>query len=212
MTAPPLRLAAATRALAQRQAQHSTEVTRLIEAAFRLIRRQGVVEPGVREVVAEAGLPNRSFYRHFATKDEFWLVLLEDNLAHLTADVAKAMQAASDPLQQVEAWMLTIFSQATDPEAIAVGRPFLMHGARLRDAHPEVYRATGSALLDLLEQAIHDAAASGLVRSDDARGDARAIFNLCLSVMQSHVLDRTLPSPNEQARVMGFAFRALGVQ
>jgi AcrR family transcriptional regulator len=171
-----------------------------------------VVEPGVREVVAEAGLANRSFYRHFATKDEFWLVLLEDNLAQLTADVAAAMQAVPDPLQKVEAWMLTMFSQATDPQAIAVGRPFLMNGARLRDAHPEVYRATGSALLDLLERAIHDAAVSGAVRSEDVRGDARAIFHLCLSVMQSHVLDRTLPSPNEQARVMGFAFRALGVQ
>ena len=58
----PLRRAAGARALSVRQAEHDAEVTTLLEAAYRLIRRRGVVEPGVREVVAEAGLANRAFY------------------------------------------------------------------------------------------------------------------------------------------------------
>jgi AcrR family transcriptional regulator len=207
----PLRRAAAQRALSARQAKHSAEVAQLIEAAYRLIGRQGSVEPGVREVVAEAGLAIRNFYRHFATKDEFWLVLLEDNLARLTAEVKETMESVPDALGRVEAWMTTMLNQASDPRAVSVGRPFLVHGARLRESHPEVYRASGTALLDLLEQAITVAVEAGQARSDDARADARAILNLCLAVMQSHVLDRTQPSAAARAHVIGFAFRALGV-
>jgi AcrR family transcriptional regulator len=206
---PPLRQAAAARALSERQASHAAEVTSLIEAAYRLIRRQGVVEPGVREVVAEAGLANRSFYRHFATKDEFWLVLLEDILIRLTGMVAEAMEAQAEPVGRVKAWMATVLDQAVDPDTFLVGRPFLLHGARLREAYPEVYRAIGSALLDLLEGAIREAAESGQVHSPDPRADARSIFHLALSTMQSHVLDRTVPSASERAAVIGFALRAL---
>jgi hypothetical protein len=61
--APPLRRTAVGRALAARLAEQGLEVTPLLEAAYRLIRERGVVEPGVRDVFAEAGLANRSFYQ-----------------------------------------------------------------------------------------------------------------------------------------------------
>jgi len=35
------------------------------------------------------------------------------------------------------------------------------------------------------------------------------IFHLALSVMQSHVLDKAVPSATELEAVMGFAFRAM---
>ena len=139
----PLRRAAGARApVHARQAEHDAEVTTLLEAAYRLIRRRGVVEPGVREVVAEAGLANRAFYRHFATKDEFWLVLVEDVQARLAAEVRAAVMAQKDPVNRLKAWMNTVLEQPLDADVALVGRPFVVHGARLREAHPEVYLAT----------------------------------------------------------------------
>ncbi|MCW2620592.1 MAG: regulatory protein TetR [Frankiales bacterium] len=205
----PLRRAATVRALADRQAGHAAEVTRLVEAAYRLIRRHGVVTPGVRELLAEAGLASRSFYRHFPSKDDFWLVVVEDLQAHLTARVTEAMQAQPEPEDRVRAWMVTVLDQSADADAALVGRPVLVHGARLREAYPDVYRATGAALLDLLEQAIRDAVACDQLHSVDPRADARAIFHLVMTSMQSHVFDRTVPSAAEHAAVVDFAFRAL---
>ncbi len=205
----PLRRAAGARALSVRQAEHDAEVTTLLEAAYRLIRRRGVVEPGVREVVAEAGLANRAFYRHFATKDEFWLVLVEDVQARLAAEVRAAVMAEKDPVDRLKAWMNTVLEQPSDADVALVGRPFVVHGARLREAHPEVYLTTGAVLLDILEEAIASATEGGQLHSDDPRADARSIFSLTMFVMQSHVLDRTIPSPTEKAAIVGFALRAL---
>jgi AcrR family transcriptional regulator len=185
-------------------------VTRILEGAYRLIRRDGTVDPSLRGLLAEVGLANRSFYRHFATKDEFLLVLLEDVQNRLTAFLAARMQdAGDDPVERVRAWVLGVLAQADDPDTAALGRPFLVQGPRLREAHPDVYRSSGGAMLDLLSTAIADAVAAGRMRSEDPRADARAIFHLALSLMQSHVLDRTAPTPAETAAVVDFALRAM---
>jgi AcrR family transcriptional regulator len=206
---PPLRGAAVARALSARQAGAEAEVTRILDGAYRLIRRQGTLEPSVRDLLAEVGLANRSFYRHFSSKDDFLLVMVEDLQHRLTAFLAERMAAQRAPVDRVRAWVLGVLEQAVDPETATLGRPFLVHGPRLRDAYPEVYRATGAALLDLLEDAISGAVTARKLRSREPRADARAIFHLTLSVMQSHVLDRTVPSEQEQAAVLDFALRAM---
>lgn len=206
---PPLRRAAISRAFGERQAEAEAEVTRILEGAYRLIRRDGTMEPNVRDLLAEVGLANRSFYRHFSSKDDLLLVMLEDVQSKLTAFVADRMASQRTPVGRVRAWVLGVLEQAVDHDTATLGRPFLVHGPRLRDAYPDVYRATGAALLDLLEDAIRGGVSARKLRSRDPRADARAIFHLTLGVMQSHVLDRTIPSEQEQAAVLDFALRAM---
>lgn len=208
-TASPLRGAAVARALNARQAEAEAEVARILEGAYRLIRREGTLEPSVRELLAEVGLANRSFYRHFSSKDHFLLVMIEDTQQRLTESLGIRMAAQPTPVDRVRAWILGVLEQAADSEAATLGRPFLVHGPRLREAYPEVYRATGAAMLDLLEEAISAAVASRKMRSPKPRADARAIFHLTLSVMQAHVLDRTVPSDQEKQDVLDFALRAM---
>lgn len=205
----PLRRAAVARALGDRPAGADAEVTRILEGAYRLIRRDGQMEPSVRDLLAEVGLANRSFYRHFPTKDDLLLVMVEDLQSRLTVFLAERMADQRNPVERVRAWVLGVLEQAVDPDTATLGRPFLVHGPRLQDAYPEIYRATGALLLDLLEEAITSGVAARKLRSRDPRADARAIFHLTMSVMQSHVLDRTRPSQPEQAAVLDFALRAL---
>jgi AcrR family transcriptional regulator len=167
------------------------------------------MEPNLRDLLAEVGLANRSFYRHFSSKDDLLLVMLEDVQRRLTSFVAERMAAQRTAVGQVRAWVLGVLQQAVDEETARLGRPFLVHGPRLQDAYPDVYRVTGAALLDLLEAAIRSGVSSRKLRSRDPRADARAIFHLTLAVMQSHVLDRTVPSEQEQAAVLDFALRAM---
>ncbi|MCW2622300.1 MAG: hypothetical protein JWL64_1902 [Frankiales bacterium] len=208
-SAPPLRRAAVARALATRQAGAEAEVTRILEGAYRLIRRDGTVEPRLRDLLAEVGLANRSFYRHFSTKDDFLLVMIEDLQARLAVFVTERMAGCSSPLERVTTWIDSVLEQAVDEDSATLGRPFLVNGARLQEAYPDVYRSSGYALLEPLETAITEAVAAGQLHSPDPRADARVVFHLVLSVMQSHVLDRTAPSPEEHAAVLGFALRAM---
>lgn len=207
--APPLRQAAVERSLTSRYEGAETEVARLLDAAYRLIRQGGTVELSLRDLLTEAGLANRSFYRHFATKDDFMLVLIEDLQGQLTAFLTERMAREATPVGRVRTWVLGVLDQAADTDAAALGRPFLVHGARLRESVPEVYRTTGTAMLDLLTTAIAQAVEAGELHSDDPRADARAVFHLAMSVMQSHVLDRTVPTQAERDAVLGFALRAL---
>jgi AcrR family transcriptional regulator len=205
----PLRQAAVARALHIRRTGAQAEVTRILEGAYRLIRRDGTVEPSMRDLLTEIGISTRSFYRHFPAKDDFLLVLVEDLQARLTATIAQRMAAEPEPAARVREWLLGILDQAVDPETAVLGRPFVVQAARLREAYPDVYRTTGVALLGLLQRAIDDAVDAGHLHSSNPRADARVIFHLTMAVMQSHVLDRTIPTQSEQDAVLDFAFRAL---
>jgi AcrR family transcriptional regulator len=127
----PLRRAAGARALSVRQAAHDAEVTTLLEAAYRLIRRRGVVEPGVREVVAEAGLANRAFYRHFATKDAFWLVLVEDVQARLAAEVRAAVTPKLRADNKPGAWNRFVITLRGDRLSVALNGKTVIENAQL---------------------------------------------------------------------------------
>ena len=69
---------AVDRAMEQRRAVYEQEVTRLVDASFKLIRDTGNLEPRVSEIVAEAGLSNQAFYKHFRSKDELLLAVLDE--------------------------------------------------------------------------------------------------------------------------------------
>src|SRR5947199_263952 len=52
-----------------------TEERALVEAAHRAMRRNGFSGATVADILAEAGLSTRAFYRHFASKDELLLAM-----------------------------------------------------------------------------------------------------------------------------------------
>ena len=67
----------ADRTTSPARARAEAEARSLIEAALAVLRRQGAAGLTVAEVLAEAGLSTRVFYRHFASKDELLLALFD---------------------------------------------------------------------------------------------------------------------------------------
>jgi AcrR family transcriptional regulator len=49
----------------------------LIAATWTVAARIGSFEPSVRDILQEAGISTKAFYRHFRSKDELLLVALE---------------------------------------------------------------------------------------------------------------------------------------
>jgi AcrR family transcriptional regulator len=204
-----LRREAIDRGLAERRAAAGLTVSQLLHAAHRLIRRDGSIDLPLRDILDEAGVGTRFFYRHFGSKESFLLVLLQDLFDQLADHVARSVDAAPDPRHGVIAWVNGVLDQA-EPETASLGRPLLVHGARLNHQFPEAYHAVDHTLMRLLTVLIEDGVASGIFDSPKPHADARAIFLLSLSTMQAHVLSGTTASFEERDHISGFALRALG--
>ncbi len=205
----PLVQAAINRTLRDRYDAAAGEINRIVDAAYRVIERTGDVDPRMRDILSEAGLSTQAFYRHFPSKDDLLLVLLDDGRRRLAEYLAHRMEKARTPATAIRAWIEGVMNQAIDPGAAARTRPFLTNLGRLADQHPEAQQASIDAVVDLLATAIADAVEATLADSPDPRADALAIYHLTTSAMQTHVLARTTPTPAEVRALVRFVDRAL---
>ncbi|HEU5151386.1 MAG TPA: TetR/AcrR family transcriptional regulator [Iamia sp.] len=205
----PLVQAAINRTLRDRYDAAAEEIARIVDAAYRVIERTGDVDPRMRDILSEAGLSTQAFYRHFPSKDDLLLVLLDDGRRRLAEYLEHRMEKTRTPPTAIRAWIEGVMAQAIDPGAAARTRPFLTNLGRLADQHPEAQQASIDAVVDLLEAAITEAVEDALAESPDPRADALAIYHLTTSAMQTHVLARTTPTPAEVKALVRFVDRAL---
>jgi TetR/AcrR family transcriptional repressor of nem operon len=68
---------------------------RLLDAGLKVMFRKGYVGSGVRDIVAEAGVPQGSFTNHFRTKEAFAQEVLERYFDHVKVLVGQALNDAS---------------------------------------------------------------------------------------------------------------------
>ncbi|MCB1005208.1 MAG: TetR/AcrR family transcriptional regulator [Acidimicrobiales bacterium] len=118
----------ARRTLAARGAGYADEVRRLLDAGLAVMDRCGTESrPRVADIVAEAGLSNDAFYRHFPSKDALVTAILEDGTSRLGRYLERRMARAADPEARVRAWVGGVLAQA-DPDVAATTRAVLWNG------------------------------------------------------------------------------------
>ena len=205
----PLVERAIERTVADHRAEAEREIGRIVDATYRVMEREGTVEPKVRDILAEAGLATQAFYRHFASKDELLLLVLEDGRHRLAGYLGHRMTKAADPAGQVRAWVEGIVAQASDPAASARTRPFVVGFRRLAELHPDEQAASVAVLVDLLAAAIRAGTEAGAFAHGDARRLARYVYGVAISVMEEHVVNRTRPTRADTRELVDFCLRAL---
>jgi AcrR family transcriptional regulator len=199
------------RTLAGQYAAAAEEVERIIEATYRVIESTGTVEPRMRDILSEAGLSTQAFYRHFRSKDELMLVLLDDGRRRHADYLAHRMSKAAPGVGRIEAWIAGTLAQAKDARAAARTRPFIVNLGRLQEQYPEDHAESVAVLVSLLELAIRDGVAVGELVSVDPHRDAMAIYHLSVGVMEHHLRARTTPTNADVDHVIAFALRGLDV-
>jgi AcrR family transcriptional regulator len=104
---------AAQEALARREAAYAQEVRRLLDAGLEVMRRCGTASrPRVADIVAEAGLSNDAFYRHFRSKDALVAALVDDGALRLRSYLDHQMAKEPTPEGKVRRWVEGVMSQA----------------------------------------------------------------------------------------------------
>jgi AcrR family transcriptional regulator len=202
--------AAIHRGLSRRYATAGRDVVNLIDAAYRLIERGGVVEVKIRELLAEAGMATQQFYRYFASKDDFFMVLLEDGHHRLRSYLEYRVAQHVDPRDRIQACLDGFLAQAEDSDASSKTRPFVVHKARLNQERNRLH-TMGSDVVDLLGREIKAARVALGTPSGDAESDARWLHALIMAVMEEHIIAATTPTAEEKESLFAFCFKALGM-
>jgi AcrR family transcriptional regulator len=186
------------------------ERARFVRAARLVLERSGYDGFKVQLLLRETGLSARTFYRHFADKEELLLVLMQDEYARSGARVRAAMARADGPAEQVAAWIDEIVQAAGDPKRAARARLFTSVPGVLRRFPDEVGEAA-RLVLEPLEDAIRDGRETGVFPWGEATVDPELIHRLAGGAM-SHALADSAERPAHQvaADVTRFVLRALG--
>jgi AcrR family transcriptional regulator len=191
-------------------AEGGPEVELLINATWVVAARTGSIEPGVREILQEAGLSTKAFYRHFRSKDELLLVALDQACNVLVEYLEYRMARVPDPMDKIGEWIDGCLRQAVNPSAARRILPWTLGFGRIASKFPERLQHTQDAMKTILEREIRAAVESGAGHSPDPAGDAQIIFAFTANTVQRNLVNGTTPDAGTSKQLAAFAQRALG--
>ncbi|EHB54805.1 regulatory protein TetR [Mycolicibacterium rhodesiae JS60] len=196
--------AAVVRALDDRQREATAEVERILSAAITVMQRVSPDAPRVSDIVAEAGVSNKAFYRYFAGKDDLMLAVMERGVRLVVSYLEHQMAKENTPVGQITRWISGSLAQVADPELIGMSRA-LVGQMSASDKRRMGEEETMAAMRDLLLGPIRD------LGSADPRRDADAVFVCTVGTMRRYVDSTDQPGRKDISHLVGFCLRGLGV-
>ncbi len=190
------------RTLAKREDQYASEVRRLLDAALEVIRRCGTSSrPRVADIVAESGLSNEAFYRHFRSKDALVTAILEDGGERLRSYLGHQLAKESTPKGQVRRWVRGVLAQA-DKDIAATTLAVLWNASALGGG-PAAGRHFAAAPLSAL---LHGPFAA--LGSTAPELDAALAAHATLGLLSDCLWRQIQPNRAEVERVTSFCLKA----
>jgi AcrR family transcriptional regulator len=202
----------AQRSTSPARARAEAEARSLIEAALAVLRRHGAAGLTVAEVLAEAGLSTRAFYRHFASKDELLLALFDADTEVVRGRVDAAIASARDPEDALVAWIDQQLALAYAPRRSRRTQVLFAEGRRLQLEFPAEFERIFAAVLAPLVRLLDAGRASGAFPSTDPARDARAIHAVTWDLVEARLAGDTTDLASARAQVLRFCLPALGAR
>jgi AcrR family transcriptional regulator len=194
---PPTAARAVSRSLASRRSTYVDEVQRLLDAGLALMV-EGQEAPRVADIVQRSGLSNQAFYRHFASKDELIVAVVESGSARLETYLEHQVALAPDPDAQLRAWVLGVLSQAK-PDVAAPTRAAMSNFRQLPPSHRgTTFRPGQGVLADVLER----------LQSPDPGRDATTISTAVFGRLDQFLWTEP-PSPADVEHLVAFCRAAV---
>jgi AcrR family transcriptional regulator len=159
-------------AVAGRRDRYEREVVALIRAVHRLTRRRTYAETTVAEILDEAELSTRAFYRHFNSKDELLVAVFEYETALVVDQLAAAVSGAGDAAARFERWLDWYLSLLTDARRLARFIVLQQEHDRLARDHrlrmSQLDERRDAVLVQILQLGVEDGSLPGADPDDDA--------------------------------------------
>lgn len=121
---------------------------RLLDGFARSIAERGYRDTTVADVVRHAKTSKRTFYDHFASKEECFIALLQNNNEELIADVTGAVDPESSPDEQVRSAVDAYLTHIESRPAITLS--WIREAPALGDVARPLHRLAMDDLTDML--------------------------------------------------------------
>ena len=186
------------------------EVELLLTAAEAVLARGGYEGLRVDDVLDEAGLSTRAFYRHFRGKSELFVALFDREAARAGERLRRKVAGAGDAAEKVEVWVASTLALAYDARLAGRTRVFLVERQVIAAEFPDDVIRCVRLQLAPLEEAIDEGRSSGAFPCADAARDALAIHHLCSGLMTDKLLGTgSMTRDNAVALAARFALTTL---
>ena len=199
----------AERAVEARFSSYLDEAQRLIQAGIDEIREKGGVDPRVADIVRRAGLSNKAFYRHFKSKEELLMAVLEEGLRRSREDFDAHLARADSAVGRVREWVLRVANLAVDPEAARLTRPLLVYQATLAENLGAQVFDNVEHVMAPLRDALRDAKASGELPDVDPERAADHVYHATWGWVHGRILAYRQPSQQDVEALVDFVLRGL---
>mgnify|MGYP001206772861 CR=1 FL=1 len=153
------------RSLRNARARAVTRSDRFISAANQLLQETGRTDFTVQEIVERSKMSLRSFYQHFASKDELLLALFEELIREWVGRLRTEVYRFDDPMDRLRAYVLGMYGTVQGRDS-APSRALTIYHLRLAETHPSEFAHALSPQIDLLMEVIDAGMATGQFRSD----------------------------------------------
>jgi AcrR family transcriptional regulator len=192
-------------AWAAEQETVARERRQLMQAALDVMRADPDRSPRVSDIVSKAGLSNNAFYRHFRSKDDLVLAILDDGRRTLLGYLEHLMAEEDTGDGKVRRWIEGMMTQAVDPDAAAATRAVHVNATRADGGVGEKGRRAEDDLRALLSTALVQTA------SVDPQRDAHVIFHTVVGTMTDYLVRQQKPSARDVKHLAAFCVAGIGV-
>jgi AcrR family transcriptional regulator len=201
---------AIARSLDAARARSEREVDELLAAALRVMRRKGQARATVADVLADAGLGTRAFYRHFGSKDELFLAVFERESRAASARLEARLAQRRGPREQILGWLDEVLSLAYERPRASRTHLLLHEAGELRSAHAQEFLEIQRAVCGPLERVLEAGRAAGAFPAAEPGPDARSIHALAWELVEARLAGAGPPdAAAARAQVLRFALPAL---
>jgi AcrR family transcriptional regulator len=194
-----------------RRFESDDELRLILEAAMAVMQRNGYQDAAVADILKEADLSTRSFYRHFESKDQLLCALYRREAERAAERLTAKVAAAPTPRMALDAWIDEILSfghqRAKANRVKVLGSP----GAMRAEGYAEETRHAANLLVAPLQALLAEGARDGSFPWVDPVTDALLVQSVALAAAGLTPF-REMPRSRAEAfaAVHSFCLRALG--
>jgi TetR/AcrR family transcriptional repressor of nem operon len=168
---------------------------RILDAASRLFRRDGIHAVGVNALMTEAGLTNGAFYAHFASKDELARKAVVDAMAKTRMRWKRSIEGQSDGLAALVQTYLSVWHRDNPGRGCSVAAAaaeLVRHPLETREAVAAEFDEAVALMAEHLPQD----------DGEERRMRATTILGLMIGALQ---LARLIPDRERSDRILSTA-------
>jgi len=183
----------------------------LIKAALHILRVKGDAGFTVNDVLGEAGLRTRAFYRHFASKDDLVIAAFAEGAKAEAIRLRRRMAHAAGPVPGVVAWIDARLELGFDQRVAANLRPLSQEAERAHGRFPAHLRLSFDRMLAPLIEQLQQGQLDDSFGDLSPAEDALAIHQVVWGVVEQRWSGFPLRYRETREQVLRFCLGGLGV-